>query len=572
MISNNPNLENNRDNLKSPKHQSKTGEIPFEETNSEKNINKDNDTILLEKQEKTGNPVFKEMREEQIKNRDHKKEIENIEIGVGGETHRQIAHIKVDNFTISKDRNEYVLFYKDEEIHRASRLTELITLEDDLYGITNVVKDVEEKILELFIKDENLFDKIVQFFDKYIAEDYLTRKYILLTLFSAFTENPLNLAIKAPTSEGKTHNVVTIAKFFPKENIIMLGSASPTSLIHDTNAILVDKDLKPIEDKLNSIEEEKKEANNKEKKRLAEERRELLREAKYLVDLRNKVLIFLEKPNQELWKKLRPILSHDEEFIEYRITDKSKSGSFLVKNVVIRGFPAVIYCTTRVDDLAIEDELKSRFLSVTTESKKEKYEKALKLIAFKESFSALIKEREDVLIKKLIFRIVEIFKKKSKDVLLPCFEDIIESFYSNFSSGVILRQAKEIAQFVKAHTLIHYESRPKIKIAGVKYALATIEDYKAVFDLFSENNIFVEPHVLTFFNNIKDFLEEREYVSIEDVIEFLRYSGKIYTTDSIRKYLNSLSSSGFLTKNKDPEDRRKSIYSLRYIALQDFRI
>ncbi|MCD6493211.1 MAG: hypothetical protein J7K36_05360 [Archaeoglobaceae archaeon] len=523
---------------------------------------------LREKRGKIGYSIFKSDSSEISENKRQNEEIKNITYERGD------TQIILDNDTIIRRENYYILL-RDGEVMKKERLTELVASDPRLYSLYTTVRDTREDLLSFMLRDEQLFNKLIRFFDKYIAEDYETRTYVLLTLFSAFTNNPLNLAVKAPTSEGKTYNVINIAKFFPTENVIILGSASPTSLIHDSNAILVDKDLNPIEDKLIEISQAIQEANKEEKKRLIQKREEILRDARYLVDLRNKALIFLEEPNHELWRKLRPILSHDQEFIEYRITDKSKSGRFRVKNVIIRGFPAVIYCTTRVEELGIEDELKSRFISVTTERKPEKYSQALEILSRWKMFGDLTmhQELEDDLIRDLILRIIKRVKtiSNSRRILLPCFDEVLKSHLLKFHSGIILRRAKEITKLVELYTLIHAESRPKIKIDNVEYVLATMEDYTAVFKLLEGKDAFIEPYLLSLYEEIQKILNELGFATLKDIHEQLLKSGSIYTQTYLRRCLQALVSAGLIEKSKSEEDKRVNVYSLRNTPDQDYQ-
>lgn len=466
--------------------------------------------------------------------------------------------ISVNGFEIKREGDNYTLLYQQKELYRSSRLTELVTFDSELLGYVNAVDAAREKVLDLFLGDERLFEKLVEFFDKEIAQDYEARKHVILTLFSTFMEKPLNLAVKAPSSEGKSHNVTTIARYFPSKNIIKLGDVSPTSLVHDTSAPLVDEDLNPIDDKIESINLDIKEASNEEKKELNQQKKELLKNAKYLIDLSDKSLIFLEEPSVEFWKKLRSVLSHDEKEIEYRITDKGKAG-FQTKKAVVKGFPSAIYCTTRVEDLAIEDELKTRFISVTTESEPQKYKKALNIIAESQQFGDLAdNKKEEPLIRELIRRILDNF---DVNVLIPCFNQALSIYFSNVYSGVILRQSKEIGQLIKIHALIHHDSRPKLKVNGKQYVLATINDYKTIFNLFREQeDFFVEPHIKNFYHKIEGLLEESDGIRIEGILDFLKSQGKYYSSGYIYRNLEALKHAGYIAKDKDPDDRRKNVY------------
>jgi len=91
-------------------------------------------------------------------------------------------------------------------------------------------------------------------------DDKLVEK-ILWIYFSAYTANPINLGIMAPSSEGKTYASVVVSSIFPKEDIISVGRMSPTALIHQ-NGILVDENLNSIENILELLDNDIAEGHN----------------------------------------------------------------------------------------------------------------------------------------------------------------------------------------------------------------------------------------------------------------------------------------------------------------------
>ena len=83
-------------------------------------------------------------------------------------------------------------------------------------------------------------------------EESLVRQ-IAYTAMSKDTKDPINLAIIAPTSEGKTYAVLETLKYFPPEDVRKIGSMSSRVLIRD-NGILVDSDGQPIGGKIKELE------------------------------------------------------------------------------------------------------------------------------------------------------------------------------------------------------------------------------------------------------------------------------------------------------------------------------
>jgi len=51
------------------------------------------------------------------------------------------------------------------------------------------------------------------------------------------------------------------------------------------------------------------------------------------INLENKILIFLDQPHNQLLERLRPLLSHDQKELSYKITDKREKLGLRTKNV-----------------------------------------------------------------------------------------------------------------------------------------------------------------------------------------------------------------------------------------------
>ena len=144
-------------------------------------------------------------------------------------------------------------------------------------------------------------------------EDALVRQ-IVYTALSKDSDNPLNLAVLAMSSEGKTHAVVETLKPFEKLDLWKIGSMSPKVIVRQ-NGILVDSNNEPIEGRIKDLKrairkaEEDKDRNEEEK--LSDELEQLQAESKILIDLRGKLFAFLERPREDTWEIFKTTLSHD---------------------------------------------------------------------------------------------------------------------------------------------------------------------------------------------------------------------------------------------------------------------
>ena len=154
-----------------------------------------------------------------------------------------------------------------------------------------------------------------------------------LAMLSAYTEDSqLNLSFNAPSSSGKSFIPMEIASLFPEEDVIELGYASPTSFIHGNSEF--DKERQ-----------------------------------QYTVDLERKIIIFLDQPHSMLLEHLRPLLSHDKKEILLQVTDKTQKHGLKTKKVILRGYPAVVFCTA---GLQFDEQEATRFLLLSPEVSQEK--------------------------------------------------------------------------------------------------------------------------------------------------------------------------------------------------------
>jgi hypothetical protein len=200
---------------------------------------------------------------------------------------------------------------------------------------------------------------------------------------STWTSDPLNLGLLAPTSEGKTYTVLQVLQYFPRKDVKYIGSMSPKVIIRQ-DSILVDIDtLKSVQRDINvlrkKIKDEKKED---QKEKLEQQLQDLIANACPLIDLREKIYVFLEPPDPDLWKIIKPIMSHDNFVIEHPYVDSNTFQGIHVKSVITLGFPTFIFCTAK-DESKWEqwDEVVSRSLIMSPNMSPRKYRESTVLSA-----------------------------------------------------------------------------------------------------------------------------------------------------------------------------------------------
>ena len=187
---------------------------------------------------------------------------------------------------------------------------------------------IDEDGLKSKINNNDFFEYVIRTVKKTVkCEDALIRQILYTGLSSYIQDDPINLGIIAPTSEGKTYPVEECMKFFPKEDVYKVGSMSAKVLVRQ-KGILIDKDGNPIDQKIKDLTKrrnllEDKKENKEEKFNILEEIQDLFEDAKTLIDLRGKILVFLEPLQKEVWDILKPILSHDSPEIEFPFVNQT---------------------------------------------------------------------------------------------------------------------------------------------------------------------------------------------------------------------------------------------------------
>ena len=78
-----------------------------------------------------------------------------------------------------------------------------------------------------------MIEEFLRLVGRTAVRDVVTKLVVFLTGFSAFSEEPLNLFLRGPSSIGKTYVAMQTLKFFPQRSVMLLGGLSPTALVHD---------------------------------------------------------------------------------------------------------------------------------------------------------------------------------------------------------------------------------------------------------------------------------------------------------------------------------------------------
>lgn len=446
-------------------------------------------------------------------------------------------------------------------------IAELAKIEDK---ITAELTEITEFQPIQIKPNEDLLAEVVGLYSKTVKGDDIYIQRILFNGLSCFTKAPNHLMTVEKTSEGKTYPVLEIAKYFPKENIIVLSDATPQSFKYQ-HGVLVDENYNPIQDVVDDLEKKIEELKKTKQSTtdLEKKRKDILKNSKTLIDLREKWIIFKEPPHTKLLEALYSTLSADEEFNEKRFVSQTARGKPETFAVVLRGTPAMLICTAR-DESRHErhSETQSRFEITSPHSSPEKYRGGMDLIAMKYGLPSSIQKKfiinqdEKDHIKRIILTFREIIKKNNGEVFNPFVDLLAELFPQEI--GVRWRQFQRFQNLMNLHCFCNSYRRPEIMIDGVYFPVVVKSDIKWANEII-ESIEALPPNKITWFTQV--FIPTfKEYncqpITIAKLVEYVeKQGGKTFTRQIRQVYLNPLFESGYIDMEMDLNQKTRNIYS-----------
>jgi DNA polymerase, archaea type len=246
------------------------------------------------------------------------------------------------------------------------------------------------------VPNQNPLGYAMHIIEKTVKRDTALVKLTTYTCLSAYTNNPINLAIIASTAEGKTYPVEQTISKFPDADVQRIGTMSPKVLIRQ-DGILVDENNDSIQDQVDQLKKELETEEDKNKLSLLKQKlSDLTKNARCLIDLRNKVYVFFEPPDRSMWDILKPILSHDTEYMTHNYVYDIPGTGHPVKKIVTRGWPALIFCSAGSKNESYWEEwpeIASRCFVISPNMIPEKYHESNFLIAQKKGLPKLIQQK-----------------------------------------------------------------------------------------------------------------------------------------------------------------------------------
>ncbi len=440
--------------------------------------------------------------------------------------------------------------------------------------------------LQKISNNEDYVSNVLGYLRKEVKQENENVERVLLCGLSAFTLNPINLRILAPTSTGKTYIIENVSNLFPKENVMKLASASARSfqyahgnkIVNENGEKINTNEIKELKEKLTKSTEktEKKKIRSEIK-----EKRKLLEEYAWnVVDLNDRWIIFTDSQDSRLWDSLKGLLSHDSEDIKHQMTNKS-GGSNKLQKVVFKGKPAVTYASARDESrFDITGEIESRFQTISLKASSEKYRQSIKLLGKKHGLGPFYEEEisndeELQNAKKSVIKLIENVSRYGKTAH-PVFDPFSDKMAEIFPTddGIRQREFPRLTEVITINTLCNAHKRPKIVKKGIEYPVVFLQDIHRAVRLM-QSNLGLPSHKIQFFNDyvkpaIKNTSNEVNIgnkvvhgLIAAEIAEYYIEKKQGINTDRkkiLETYLKPLTEYGFLESQKDPRDNSRHIF------------
>ncbi|MEX0655920.1 MAG: hypothetical protein WD154_00020 [Nitrosopumilaceae archaeon] len=450
------------------------------------------------------------------------------------------------------------------------------------------------------------FEEIVKIVEKEVKHESDNIRSVLLNGFSAFTDNPINMRIFAPSSAGKTYLVNKVSGLFPEDNLIVLSTASAKSFkySHSTKVIFQTNQYIPLEPEIQKLESSLKKSDDNSKKQpkelddnstkqpeksddnskklINEQIQSLKKESWNLIDFENKWLIFLDSQEEGLWEFLKTILSHDNPYSRHQVTNKTQ-GTMGIQKVVFKGYPAVMYCSAKEQtQLDLTAEQQTRFQTLNLKSSPQKYQAGIDLIGMRYALGGslfgdeVINEGEIQKAKIYVQRIIQNLQKYGKRKN-PTFDPFAEKSSESFphDAGERQRQFDRFCQTCRTLAICNAHQRPKVVEEGKSHPIVCLSDVHQALNIIQEQ-LGLSRDKIRFFNEVvKPAIQqqgrimksdEREFkvLTAREIADFRQNMiGKVQDRKKIyENYLKPLEQFGFIESKPDPLNGRQKIFSI----------
>ena len=446
--------------------------------------------------------------------------------------------------------------------------------------------------------------------EKTVKLDSTLLRQIVYVFLSAYTPDPINLAIIGPSGAGKTHPVMQVLPFVPEEDVLVIGSMTPKALVRQegvevddssTTAADGDSSYKIKDPEVMFLQEMQKRylaSFSSKPPRLDEQKKgedTSGNKIKTVIDLSGKTLVFVEPPDKRIWPVLKPILSHDKREISHSYVENT-DGSPRTKTVIVRGWPACIFCAAQ-DQSGWRgwSEVVSRFMPASPNMSEEKYHESNRLTAAMMGLpksvqqKLIISDGEVDLAKKCFLLEKHIIQRmcsqanndssnsSNNPVWVPFWDILGDVLPSKRAADP--RRATRLFAILRIIALAKSEHRPKLVCGATEASvIATLEDLEEALSITQNLSGSVAPFKMEFFNevfmpcyyskNAPDGSEDRRREETRIAVttsqlcqQYKKAKGIEIGSNNLKQtYLNELINNDIIAEESSQIDRRQKLY------------
>jgi len=326
-----------------------------------------------------------------------------------------------------------------------------------------------------------------------------------LAMMSRCARHPVNIEFVGQSSSGKTFLVLAASKAFHEKDKIVLSGASAEVLKYDVTYV-TDDGIK-------------------------------------VVDVDKKILIVLEKEeSSDFVKKLKPILSHDEKYFDFKVVEKTAEGMRRTNLYRIKGWPAFITMTIQNPN---DVEQLTRELLASTDTSKEKIEQVIESI---------------------IDRATSLPSDGVVDDRVSLLQDAMTSFdrvrvYNPFFrliAGVIpkddVKMFRDLIKFislVESMTILHKENRLKAVVNGEEVYISTLEDNILTFSIidrvFRATFLGIPEQAYEVYKYLSEMAARGKPLRGTSILEYMRARDVKMNRSTLNRHLDALYDKGMIT-------------------------
>jgi hypothetical protein len=386
------------------------------------------------------------------------------------------------------------------------------------------------------------------------------------------------LALKAESGSGKSYSTTQTVLMMPQEDVLYIASQSPKVISHENgvrktkDGCLLTDDLEPKKPLQKDYKDPVLGWGDQERKDFAEAEK-LYKEQKaqwdadlkdcyYEVDLRNKVVVFLESINPETFKMLKSTMSHDNEengWVDHKYVDDKGH----VHKTRLVGAPCLIFNSLDNDYVS---EFATRCLTATPSTSKDKIASAMEISNRKSSFpwEYTAEHFNKRLIQEYIRKIRDTMKQGRISIVNP-FTDVHQAFSKEQTRS--MRDFNKYLELMAPYAMFKLFQRPLIIVAGHRYLIPTVQDAldaKAAFDaIIQTTQTGTEQRIISFYYEVvakHPNGAEAEFLTDE----FNKGRKKPYASRTIRDWLNRLVDIEWVDERDDCHENSKGYIDKRF--------